>query len=74
MDNVATSALGVLSNTTLEKELACTTCAQGMYTIIRPELSSSLQSVVDSDLNGMCGNGFVSACLPKPPCSEKGMN
>jgi len=35
-----------------------------MYAIVRPQLSSSMQSQLDSTLNGVCGSGFASSTEP----------
>lgn len=62
--NIVTSVVNVLSNSTLEKELACTTCVQGIYSIVKPALGTSISGSVDDELNGLCGSGFVTTTEP----------
>lgn len=59
--NIVSSLTAVLSNTTLEQSLACTTCAQGMYGTVRPSLNATLQTELDSELNGICGTSAANS-------------
>ncbi|KAF8298285.1 hypothetical protein DL93DRAFT_2091279 [Clavulina sp. PMI_390] len=52
--NIITAVENVLVNTTLEKSLACNSCAQGLYAIVRPQLGN-LTSSIDGEYNDICG-------------------
>ena len=49
---------GLVGNSTLQKSLACTTCAEGAYAIVRPQLGNSTQKEVDGFFSGICGSSF----------------
>ncbi|KAF8295793.1 hypothetical protein DL93DRAFT_2091561 [Clavulina sp. PMI_390] len=57
----ATSDL--LMNTTLQKALACDSCAQGAYAIVRPQLGN-LTLAVDTAFDSICGMKSVNATKP----------
>jgi hypothetical protein len=49
---------GLATNFPLQKSLACTTCAEGAYAIVRPQLGKSTEQKVDGFFNRTCGSSF----------------
>ena len=54
---------GLIGNATLSKSLVCTTCAEGAYAVVRPQLGNRTQQEVDAYFSEICGSNFQGGFL-----------
>jgi len=64
INNVISNVASLLGNSTLEKAVVCSPCAQGAYALIRSQLPSATATDTDSFFKSTCGDSFVSAGEP----------
>lgn len=54
----------LLKNTTLDKNISCSTCAEGAYGIIKSSLPNTTRSQVENYFNSTCGASSTNATNP----------